>query len=99
MDHDTRVAVRRQIDSTMRKRLGLPQVVRASTTQRQSTGKTWTDDEIQAALRKVSELSGEPLDKLTLATYCRIRDANPHLGPTRKILRQRGVKLLTRGQK
>ncbi len=97
MDFETRRALRKQVDSAVRKRLKIKTSTRASTKPvAQSPGKTWTDDAIHEALRKIAEIAEVPVTELRLADYCRIRDANPSLGPERQCLRRRGIKLVTR---
>jgi hypothetical protein len=91
MDFDTRIAVRRQIDAVMRKRIGIPQAQVSVTRSRKQgdAGRRWDDGQVLASLQGVAAAEGVPLTKLTTAAYRRRRDADPSIGLSLNALRPR----------
>jgi hypothetical protein len=90
MDRSTRIAVRRQIDSVMRKRLGLRQVKHVSTIPKRSHKHgVWKDGEIATALKRIADQEGCPIEELQLRVYRRYIQADPGCAPSMNTIKGR----------
>lgn len=83
MDGTTRKTMKLQIDSAMRKRMGLPERTAVKVEPRHGSRQArWTDESIELALQRVADSLGVPRAELTLAQYRNARTGNPDVGPS-----------------
>lgn len=81
LDHETRRGLRIQVDSVVRRNLGLPSRVSTRSMRPGSRQVRWTDDQIREKIRAVANALGK--SKITKAEYVRfINDCDGALFPS-----------------